>query len=443
MSTNSVGSGSGTGIRFSGLGSGIDTAAIVDALMRLERMPIDRIQEDKKAVQKKASVVTELNGLVKALRDSARDLSSPTALQGKTATAADSKIASASVSASAAEGSYNVVVTSLAANHTMASGATPALTAGQTLDITVGTGTKSVAIEAGDTLQTFADRINGTADVGASASVINDKLVLISKTGGTAGNMTVGGTAAAAFGLATTQPGSDAAATVNGVPVTGSKNTIEGAIAGVSLNLAAIGTTTITVGADTGAIQGQAQKFVDAYNKLITNTNNATKYDAATKTAGTLQGDTMFTTFASSLRNATMSGVTGNGTYDSLAQIGITSSRTGELTLDAGKFQDALAKNPAALRKVFSADDGAAETSSSGDGIARRIAALADDFSTNAIASRQTGISSTIQRMNDRITRLEDVMVIREQRLKAQFQAMETAVSQFRSQGANMAAQLG
>jgi flagellar hook-associated protein 2 len=252
----------------------------------------------------------------------------------------------------------------------------------------------------------------------------------------------VGGTAAAAFGLATTQPGSDAAATVNGVPVTGSKNTIEGAIAGVSLNLAAIGTTTITVGADTGAIQGQAQKFVDAYNKLITNTNNATKYDAATKTAGTLQGDTMFTTFASSLRNATMSGITGNGTFDSLAQIGITSSRTGELTLDAGKFQDALAKNPAALRKVFSADDGA-ETSSSGDGIARRIAALADDFSTNAIASRQTGISSTIQRMNVRITRLEDVMVIREQRLKAQFQAMETAVSQFRSQGANMAAQLG
>ena len=443
MSTNSTSSvGGGSGISFSGLGSGIDTAGIVDALMKLERMPIDRINAEKKEVQKKNSVVTELNGLAKALRDAARDLYSPTALQGKTATAANDKIASASVSASAAEGTYNVVVTSLAASHTMAGTANPALTAGQALDITVGTNTKSVAIEAGDTLQKFADRINGTADIGASASVINDKLVLISRTGGTAGTMTVGGTAAGAFGLATTQAGSDAAATVNGVPVAGATNVIEGAINGVSLNIAAVGTTTITVGADTGAIQAQAQKFVDTYNKLITNVNNATKYDNATKTAGTLQGDTMFTTFASSLRSTTMSGLTGNGDYDSLAQIGITSSRTGELTLDAGKFQDALSKDPSALRKVFGADDGA-DTTSASDGIARRIAALTDDFSTNAVASRQTGIASTIQRMNDRISRLEDIMVVREQRLKAQFQAMENAVSQFKSQGANLSAQLG
>lgn len=429
------------GISFSGLGSGIDTASIVDALMRLERMPIDRINEDKKAVQKKSSVVTELNGLVKALRDAARELYSPTALQGKTATTGNDKIATASAGSTAAQGTYNVTVTSLAANHTMATGTAPALNAGESLDITVGGATKSVAIEAGDTLQTFADRINGTADVGASASVINDRLVLISRTGGAAGNITLGGTAAGTLGLATTQAGADAVAVVNGLTVTGSSNKIEGAIAGVSLNLSALGSTTITVGTDTGAIQTQVQEFVDAYNKLITNTNNATKYDNATKTAGTLQGDTMFTTFASSLRNTTMSQVTGIGaSFDSLAAIGITSSRTGELTLDAGKFQDALAKDANALRKVFGADDGA-ETSSSADGIARRIAQLTDDFSTNAIASRQSGITSSIQRMNDRIARLEDVMVLREQRLKAQFQAMENAVSQLKAQGSNLSAQ--
>lgn len=432
----------GSGISFSGLGSGIDTASIVEALMRLERQPIDRLNADKKEVQKKSGVVTELNGLVKALRDAARDLYSPTALQGKTATTANDKVASASAGSSAATGTYNVTVTALAGNHTMATGASPALTAGQSLDITVGGATKSVAIEAGDTLQAFADRINGTADVGASASVINDKLVLISRTGGSGGTITLGGTASAGLGFATTQAGTDASAVVNGLTVTGSSNKIEGAIAGVSLNLAALGTTTITVGADTGAIQAQAQKFVDAYNKVITNTNNATKYDNATKTAGTLQGDTMFTTFTSSLRNATMSGVTGNGTYDSLAAIGITSSRTGELTLDPGKFQDALAKDANALRKVFGADDGA-ETSSSADGVARRIAQLTDDFSTNAVASRQSGITSSIQRMNDRIARLEDVMVVREQRLKAQFQAMENAVSQLKAQGSNLSAQFG
>jgi len=432
-----------SGISFSGLGSGIDTASIVDALMKLERQPIDRIEADKKAVQKKSGVVTELNGLAKALRDAARDLYSPTALQGKTATSANDTIAKASAGSAAAQGTYNVTVTSLAANHTMATGAGPALNAGESLEITVGGVTKSVAIEADDTLQAFADRINGTAEVGASASVINDRLVLISRTGGAAGAITLGGSAAGGLGFATTQAGADATAVVNGLTVTGSSNTIEGAIAGVSLNLAAVGSTTITVGADTEAIQKQAQKFVDAYNALITNTNSATKYDAATKTAGTLQGDTMFTTFASSLRNTTMSQVTGLGAqYDSLAQIGITSSRTGELTLDPTKFQDALAKDPTALRRLFGADDGA-DTSGSADGIARRIAQLTDDFSSNAISSRQSGITANIQRMNDKIARLEDVMVLREQRLRAQFQAMENAVAQLKGQGSSLSAQFG
>jgi flagellar capping protein FliD len=45
--------------------------------------------------------------------------------------------------------------------------------------------------------------------------------------------------------------------------------------------------------------------------------------------------------------------------------------------------------------------------------------------------------------MNDRIARLEGVMEVREQRLRAQFQAMENAISQFRSQGSNLSAQLG
>lgn len=430
--------GSSSGINFSGLGSGIDTNAIVTALMNAERLPITHLQADKKAVQTKGNVVTELNNLVKGLRDAAKALYDPTALQGKTATSADSKIAGASVTSSAPQGTFNITVTSLASTHTMATAANPTLTTGNSLDITVGTSTKSVAMEDGDTLQTFADRINATEDIGAAASVVNDRLVLISKTGGTGGTMTIGGTAAAGLGLATTQAGADAAATVNGVAVTGSSNVIEGAISGVSLNLAGLGTTTLTVGSDNAGIQAQAQKFVDAYNKVITNIANATRYDAASKTAGTLQGDAMFGTFASQLRNTTGSAVTGGSeAYDSLAQIGITASRTGELTLDASKFQAALAKDPDALRKVFGASDELA-TTGTGDGVARRIAAITDDFSTTAVAGRLAGVTSTVQRMNDKIAHLEDVMVTREQRLRTQFQAMDAAVARLRSQGSSI-----
>ncbi|HWH14031.1 MAG TPA: flagellar filament capping protein FliD [Miltoncostaeaceae bacterium] len=433
----------GAGIRFSGLGSGIDTEAMVRALMNYERLPIKRLEDDRKKVQAEQKVVQELNGLATALRDRAAKLFDPGALSGKAATSADEKVVKASAGPAAAPGTYNVTVTGLAQSHTLASGTAPTLTGGTTLEIGVGGSTKPVAVENGDTLQALAERINGTDGVGVSASVVNDRLVLISATGGTAGTVSVGGSAAAALGMTTTQAGADAAATVNGVPVTGSGNRLEGAIAGLTLDLTGVGTTTITVGADTGAIQGQVQGFVDAYNALIRNIGQATKYDAATKTAGTLQGDSTFTTFAGSLRSVTGSAVTGlTGAYDSLAQIGITGSRTGELTLDAAKFQEALATDPNAVRAVFGATDAVAGTSV-GDGVARRLRDLADAFSTDTVAARLTGYGATVQRMNDKIARLEDVMTVRETRLRAQFQAMESAIARLQSQQSGMFAQLG
>lgn len=430
-------------ISFSGLSSGIDTNAMVTALMNYERLPITRLQGDRTKVNTEKSVVQELNTLIAALAQKARALSDPNALQGKTATSADEKVLKASASAGAASGTYNVTVTALAQSHTMASAASPALAAGTTLDITVGSSTTSVAVEAGDTLAGLAERINRTADAGVSASVINDKLVLISGMGGTAGTITVGGTAAGALGMTTSQAGEDARATVNGVPVTASGNRLEGVVSGLTVDLTGLGTTTVTVGADTGTIQGQVQAFVDAYNKVVSNVNNATKYDAATKTAGTLQGDTTFTSFSGRLRGIAGSAVSGmGGAYDSLAQIGITTSRTGELTLDPAGFQEALAADPTAVRRLFGFDDGTAGASAT-DGIARQIQAFADDFSANSLQSRITGYGERVTRMNDRIAQLEDLMTVREQRLRKQFQAMETAISQFRSQAAGLTSQLG
>ncbi len=434
--------GSQSGVRFSGLGSGIDTEALVNALMAYERLPIGRIEADKKKVTSKQGVVQEINTLVTALRDRAARLYDANALEGKTASSADDAVVKASASGNAAPGTYNVTVTALAQAHTLASGAAPALTAGTSLDITVGADTVNVAVEAGDTLQTFADRINGTDDAGVSASVVSGKLVLISRTGGAAGNITVGGSASGAFGFATAQPGIDAAATVNGVPISGTGNRLDGVISGLTLDLTGLGSTTITVGADTSGIQEQVQEFVTAYNKLITNVNNATRYDAATKTAGTLQGDTGMTSFAGRLRGITGAAVGGaSGAYDSLAQIGITSSRSGELTLDAARFQEALAADPDAVRAVFGADDGVAGVSGA-DGIARQIQDFTNDFSTNTLASRITGYGTTLQRMSDKIDQLEDVMAVRETRLRAQFQAMETAISRLNSQSSGVLAQM-
>jgi len=444
MSTSTTSSTTaGPTLSFSGLGSGIDTASIVTALMKIERAPIDRINTQKQELTQKQGVVQEINSLLGTLRDAAAAMYAPGALAGKTATVADPTVASASSTSAAAGGTYNLVVTALAQSHTMASGGSPALTAGQSLDITTGTTTVNVAVNSGDTLQNFADRINNTENAGASASVVNGKLVLISKTSGTAGSITLGGSAAAGLGMATTQAGQDAAATLNGLAVTSSGNQIDNAINGVSLNLSKVGSTTVTVGADTSSTITTAQNFVSAYNALMKNVKLATSYDSATQTAGTLQGDQTMSALASQLRNIAGSAVSSlsGKAYDSLSQIGITSDRDGQLTLDQATFTNALTADPDAVRKVFGQDDGVTGTSS-GDGIARQLQAFSDTYSSDIISSRLTGFSDQMKRMNDKIASLEVIMDLREQTLKAQFQAMDTAVAQFKAQGTDLASQL-
>ena len=444
MSTSSIStstSTSGPAITFSGIGSGIDTAAIVDALMKIERQPIDRINTQKLTLTAKQGVVQEINGLLTTLRDAAADMYSLGALQAKTATSADPAVVTATAGSGAPTGTYNVVVTALAQAHTTASTVSPALAAGTSLDITVNGETASVAVQAGDTLQAFADRINGTADVGVSASVVNDKLVLISRQSGSAGAIGFGGSAAPALGFTTTQPAQDAAATINGLPVTSSGNTIAGAINGVDLNLAKVGATTVTVGADTGDSLATATAFVNAYNAVLRNVKLATSYDAATKQAGTLQGDQTMAALAGQLRNIVGGSVPGGGAYDSLAQVGITSARDGTLSLDQGAFTAALNADPAAVSKLFGADDGVAGPSA-GDGIARQLQGFTNTFSTETLAARLTGFTSSLSRLDDRITSLEALMTLREARLKAQFTAMNTAVAQFQAQGNDLAAQI-
>lgn len=446
MSTNVSPLGSSSSqpaIRFSGLGSGLDTNGIITALMKIERQPIDRINAEKAAASTKKGVVQEINGLLGKLRDAAAALYAPDALAAKTATAADTSIVSASATSSAAAGSYNVTVTSLAQAHTLASTAGPTLTAGQTLTLSAGAAAPvSVSVQAGDDLQKLADRINATSGTPVSASVISNRLVLISTQSGSAGAITVGGSAAPSLGLSTTQAATDAAATVNGLSVTSSGNQITGAINGVTLSLGKLGSTTVTVAADQTQNLQKVQAFVSAYNDLIGNVNRATAYDAATKTAGTLQGDQTITSLASQVRRIAGSAVQGlTGAYDSLAAIGITSARDGTLSVDQAKFTAAMTANPDAVRKVFAVDDGVAGVGPA-DGVARQIQAFADGFSSNILSARLSGYTTSMQRMDDRIASLQNIMDLKEKTLRAQFTAMETAVSQFQSQGASIAAKL-
>lgn len=435
---------SNSGISFSGIGSGVDTNAIVSALMKLERQPITNLNTQKSKITTKSGVESGIQSLMNTLRDKAKVLADAAAFNANSVSVKDTAMLSATATSSAAAGTYAVTVSQLAKANTLEASAAPTL-GDDTLTISAGGKSAVVTVNAGESLSALASRINTTADTPVAASVINNRMVLISKTEGSSGaiSVTSTGTTAADFGFVERQPAQDAIATINGVSITSSGNTIASAIEGMSITLAKEGSTTVVVGRDADAVTKNVKDFVDAYNAAIGNIQTALKYEPSTKARGALQGEQTYQTVVNQLRGFTSSTVGSlSGNYTSLASIGITADRSGQLSFDQAAFKKALEADPSAVAKVFTTDSGATEKGTA-DGVATRMTYLAGQISTDVIGRRLSSYTTQTNRINDRIASLEDTMTIREARLRAKFSAMDTRVAQFSGISSQLAAKLG
>ncbi|WP_396128376.1 flagellar cap protein FliD N-terminal domain-containing protein [Exiguobacterium mexicanum] len=58
-------------IRFGGLASGIDTDTIIKQLMQAERMPVDKLEQQKQTTEWKRDAYREINRSLMTLRNSA------------------------------------------------------------------------------------------------------------------------------------------------------------------------------------------------------------------------------------------------------------------------------------------------------------------------------------------------------------------------------------
>ncbi|MFY7809803.1 MAG: flagellar cap protein FliD N-terminal domain-containing protein, partial [Fimbriimonadaceae bacterium] len=107
--------GSLSGISFSGLGSGIDTASIVSQLISLERLPINRMQTQKTRIQTRQAYYNELKARTSSVAASRGTLKQSATLNAVKGTSANTDVATVSVSATANPGSYLLKVSQLAA----------------------------------------------------------------------------------------------------------------------------------------------------------------------------------------------------------------------------------------------------------------------------------------------------------------------------------------
>jgi flagellar hook-associated protein 2 len=438
-------------ISSAGLGSGLDINGIISTLMQVEAQPLTALQTKEASYQAKLSAFGSLKGALSSLQTAAQTLKNTTTFTGKSASVSDSTVLTTSASSTTAAGSYSISVTQIAKFHAVRSNTNYAATTDTlntgTLSIAVGSGTAvNVAIDSGNnTLAGISAAINA-ANAGVTASVINDgtanRLVLASKTSGSAGAITVavtdsgsGGTHAlsglASASLVTTQTADDANLTINGLAITRSSNTITDAVNGLTLNLlkgtvATPGTATVTVAQNTAAVTAAVSAFVKAYNDAVGSIKALTAYDAANKRASVLTGDSTARSIQSQLSNLVQTSVTGiAGGISRLSDIGITVQKDGTLATDSSKLSAALADTTKDVNSLFT------QTTEGNEGIAVRFGTLLEGVvgSAGLISSRTDGINASIKDLQKRADALNLRLTQIEKRYRTQFTSLDTLVA--------------
>ncbi|GEM_PF-4300351 len=477
----------GTGINFSGMASGIDTASIVDQLMAIERRPITKVKQQQSTERTRLVRMRALNTKLLMLRSSADAVKgsslNTSPFTAKNATSSDTATFTVTASNTASPGSFSVDVNALAKSQKVGGNAFNAAHGGGTLTIAGASRTANVSVTAGDDAQAIATKINADSESGLTGSVVNGRLILTGKSTGSAENYTLSMSSGPAtltdFGLQASVSdvaAQDAQITLAGITVTSSSNVFNNAINGVSITAVALGTAkNLSVTADTASAVNKVQDMVTKVNDIISQIQEDTKYDVATKQGGPLLGDSFVTSIAGQLtRQVTDTfdpNVGGNSGYENYTKIGLSVGRDGKLNLDTAKLRTALDANPSAVYNLFAREDGATSgstklnsagnttTMAQGDGIANRLSAFADMLisrssayngldangarSTGAMVSRINAMNETISNFDKRVATLEDRVGRREKILRSQFTAMEKAISTIRSQGQQMSAQMG
>lgn len=373
-----------------GIGSDLDVKSIVTSLVDLERRPLEALKLRAATVQTKISAFGQIKAQVSALSDAAGTLNSLTTFNAVTATSSNTAAVIATAIGGTAASNFSIRVDSLAKAQSTASGALlpvgGALGAG-TLRLQLGkwtvvplsflpqagVGPVDIVVDASDTVNDVASKINGS-NAGVSATVLNDasgqRLLLRSRsTGEELGFQTTivsdaDGNPADAAGLSRlvigeiTQYAADAKMRVNDVPVSGRDNVFTDVISGVTMTALATTTTDVEVAVQPNrtVLKDAINNFVSAFNAINQTLNELTKYDAATKTAGLLQGDSTAVGLQNALRGVLQSTTSGSA-YKRLADIGITQQLGGDLAVNGTKLDAALA-NGDEVKNLLRIDNG-------------------------------------------------------------------------------------
>ncbi|MBV9606569.1 MAG: flagellar filament capping protein FliD [Solirubrobacterales bacterium] len=468
--------GSNSAMQITGLASGLNTNAVVQALMAAQQQQVTNLQNQQSGITALNKNLTSIQTALQTVADDAQALGNPSLFANtQTITSTNSTLVGATAASAngAVVGSYSIGVTALAS----ASQETFTFNSPSSAD-TVTIGGQAYNLAAGASADDLVSAINSDPNGKAWATVTQEGVnggpatVVLSdrQTGVPTSNDLTPTTGTSLTGGTNYIAGTDAQYTINGSgPYYSSSNTISGAslggtgqptegqgadqtIPGVTVSLNGItGSTpaTVTVAApapSTQNIQTAVQKFVTDYNSAISQiqTQLSQTPTSSDPTQGTLYGDSDLQQLLSSMRQmmtATVGGLT--GPMSSMLDAGVSTGTTtgsgtvsqnalaGDLTLDTATLTTALASNASGVKSMFTS------WSIGFSGLVNNEAAAGGTIST-----RIQSDTSQSSFLSTQIANLQQANTVKQNELVQEFAAMEAALSQNQSTSSWLTSQL-
>lgn len=459
-------------VTFGGLASGMDTSAIVKAIMDSEKAPLNRLQKHQKINNERLEAYSGFNDKMKALETAAKDLSDEKKIQSSKSTLSSEDNISVESSGATMNGTYNVAVKQLSQvqKNVSAGFDSPAKN-------NMGTGTISFDIkdkdgnttdtydidikEGGNSLKGIIEAINKKSeDTGVTASLINDgkdsnnyHIVFSGKDAGTKFEIRsdLNGAEAgvdADFNTSKTtktQEAQQAIAYIDGVEIVSNSNTLKNAVPGVDITLDKVNTvadpaatdpmkkyesTRLSVTPDNDGMKKKVDSFVSAYNGIMEYLKKGTKDTSSLNSY--LRTDSSVANIKREMQGILTStfGGENKGSMVMLSQAGIETQRDGTLKVDSKKLSNALEKNYTDFVNMFAGTE-------KHDGVMDKFEKTMGKF-TDSIdglyASKKKSHDSIDKSLDSQILRMESRLEKREKSLNAQFSAMEDMLASLNTQ---------
>jgi flagellar hook-associated protein 2 len=489
-------------ISFGGLASGLDSSAIISAMLGVERLPLLQLEQQKETENAKLDLISTLKDHLKGLQGLADGLKSVGSFLDFNVTASVENVATFVANGEAQSGAHTLEVLSLAQADRWAfdgvadPDADLAGADGEQVDFTVNGTNYSIALtQAGSSLNEIAGSINDLAGSDVTASVVNVgtestpsyQLVLAADETGEDYRITGLSSSVAGLAIDGTAPdgsgasqsannitvGSNAVAIIDGLQIERSGNEFNNVVQGIDITVlsADVGTEiSFSAEADTEAIKEKMQKFVDAYNNVINFSNAQNTYSEEGGAGGELFGDSILRSVRSSISSALFNvdlTTVSNDTegFSTLSLVGIKSSSDGTLSIDDTVFDAKVSTNLDALADLFADTDGfdnggaadgtpeAYVDTTADSGLAEKLSRAIDLMFGNISGptgsvkalfdAREEAIDTKIGTLNDSIESKERYLEVFEQNLITRFAALEDLMGGLNAQGAALTNMLG